>query len=204
MTDDLFEEGYRAYCAGEWDSAECIFSSRDDDRWRIALAYVYMDRDDGRADPVRTFELLHELAERGNLTACTDLGYCFAFGIGCEKSPEDAVTWYRLAADAGMTRAMNNLAVCYTRGSGTVKDPARAIALLEKCEEGDGMVLSNLGSAYAAAGDEAMAVRYDRKAAEAGDPRAIEKLRERGMDVSGYTAKDVDFGAVLFAELRNK
>lgn len=199
---EAFSEGYRAYSAGDWDAAEEIFSAGTDARYRIALAYVCMDRQDGKADPARAFGIFRELAEQGDRIACTDLGFCYAFGIGCQESPADAFAWYRRAAEAGFPRAMNNLAVCFLQGTGTSKDPAAAIAWLKKCDaQSDAMVLCNLGSAYAAAGDEAQAVCCYEKAAQRGDALAIRKLRERGMDVGGYTQQDADFGAELFAEL---
>ena len=87
-----FEAGYAAYRAGDFDrAAECF--SGDDDHSQIALAYVCMNRTDGRADPGRAFEILRDLAERGDPIACTDLGFCLFYGVGCRPDEERAFFW---------------------------------------------------------------------------------------------------------------
>ena len=52
------------------------------------------------------------------------LTICVHPGQHCSQSYEEAVRWYRVAADAGVTRAMGSLAQCLQSGSGCAKDEA--------------------------------------------------------------------------------
>ena len=202
MDRNLFDDGYAAYRAEEWDKAAACFSGSDA-KSRVAQAYVWMNRTDGKADPEKAFEVFGELAEQGDPIGCTDLGFCFCYGIGCESDQTQAFRWYEKAAKMDFPRAMNNLAVCYIQGLGVEPDPQKAVEWLEKTGiDSDGMILCNLGSAYAAVGNRQQAILCYRKAASHGDPKAIDHLRQYGEDVSAFTAIAPDLDAVLFGELK--
>ena len=48
------------------------------------------------------------------------------FGEGCKKNQQEAVTWYRKAAEQGEAGAMFNLGACYLEGTGVKRDIAEA------------------------------------------------------------------------------
>ena len=201
MNRHMFNSGYAAYRAEDWAGALACFSGSDP-RSRIAQAYVWMNRTDGKAAPEKAFDIFQELAEQGDPIGCTDLGFCFCYGIGCVSDQAKAFRWYEKAAKMGFPRAMNNLAVCYIQGLGVEPDPQKAVEWLEKTgADSDGMILCNLGSAYAAVGDRQKATLCYRKAAAQGDPKAIDHLRQWGENVSAFTAVEPDLDAVLFGEL---
>ncbi len=57
-----------------------------------------------------------------NLTALILHGLMYRFGDGVLKNPEEAITWYRKAAEQGNAKAQNSLADAYCYGIGIVKD----------------------------------------------------------------------------------
>ena len=50
------------------------------------------------------------------------LGWCYQTGEGIPQDNEQAVKWYRKAAEQGNADAQNNLGVCYVKGEGVPKD----------------------------------------------------------------------------------
>ena len=100
---------------------------------------------------------------------------------------EEAVRWYRKAAEQGFALAQSNLGNAYRKGEGVAKDPFEAVRWYRKAaEQGLAQAQFNLGSSYyngeGVAKDLAEAVRWYRKAAELGHPNAqragTEALRE--------------------------
>ena len=52
-----------------------------------------------------------ESAGQGYTPAYKALGDCYIFGYGVEQDYEEAVKWWRLAAEQGNAEAQNNLAI---------------------------------------------------------------------------------------------
>ena len=48
----------------------------------------------------------------------TNLGYCFENGLGVTRDFNEALRWYRKAADLNEPMAMNNLGAWYEHGTG--------------------------------------------------------------------------------------
>ena len=67
-------------------------------------------------------------AEKGDATAQSNLGFCYANGQGVEKDYAEAVKWFRKAAEQNNAVAQANLGVCYYNGQGVEKDYAEAYA----------------------------------------------------------------------------
>ena len=94
---------------------------------------------------------------------------------------EEAVKWYRKAAEQGDTQAQRNLGIMYSSGSGVVKDEAEAVKWWRKAgEKGDATAQRGLGGSYANGRgipkDETEAVKWWRKAAEQGETQAQHHL----------------------------
>jgi len=62
------------------------------------------------------------MAERGNASAQSNLGFMYSFGKGVIEDDKEAVKWYRLAAEQGNATAQGNLGVSYFSGKGVIQD----------------------------------------------------------------------------------
>ena len=75
-----------------------------------------------RQDYVAASRILIPLAERGNATAQTHLGFLFETGRGVPQNYTEAAMWYRRAAEQGDSRAQYSLGLLYDRGQGVPQD----------------------------------------------------------------------------------
>jgi len=106
-----------------------------------------------------------------------NLGVCYSNGDGVAKDAEQAVSWYRRAAEAGHADAQFNLGVCYSDGDGVAKDAEQAVSWYRRAAEaGNADAQFNLGVCYSngdgVAKDAEQAVSWYRRAAEAGNADA--------------------------------
>lgn len=138
-------------------------------------------------------------AECGHTGAQCNLGYCYQYGMGCEKDLSRAVRYYRMAAEQGSGVAELNLAVCYLRGEGglpySYKEANKWLRRAEKrgVKRATEILAENKARrkkklsrrVYAAssailargeAGDTVLAMQYRRLAAELGNARAMSAL----------------------------
>jgi len=77
------------------------------------------------------------------------IGRCYETGDGVGKDEEEAVKWYRMAAEQGNVRAMIELGKCYTFGIGVRKNRATAFQWLRKAaEHGHVKAMILLGTRY--------------------------------------------------------
>ena len=68
-----------------------------------------------------------------------NLGWMYANGEGVEQDKEEAVKWYRKAAEQGNADAQNTLGVMYDKGEGVEQDKEEAVKWFRKAaEQGDG------------------------------------------------------------------
>lgn len=78
------------------------------------------------------------LAHGGVARAQSNVGACFAEGLGVERDLALAVRWLTLAAEAGDPVGQRNLATLHFRGEGVAQDDGRAAALYRAAaEQGD-------------------------------------------------------------------
>ena len=68
---------------------------------------------------------------------CRILGHCYYYGNGVEQSYEQAVRWYRKAAELGESTAMRNLGYCYSNGRGVERSQAEADKWYKKAKEAE-------------------------------------------------------------------
>ena len=80
------------------------------------------------------FKLLKRAAELGYLPAQVTLGSEYKYQF---KKYEDAVKWYKIAAEKGYASAQNCLARCYLQGNGVEQNPEEAIRLFKASAEQD-------------------------------------------------------------------
>ena len=125
------------------------------------------------------------LANNGDVEAMDTLGAAYEdgeddedFGIlGIEKDLEEAVKWYRKAAEQGYARAQYNLGHCYEYGKGVEKNEIETVKWYRKAaEQGYAVAQNGFGFCYdngtGVEKNEVEAVKWYRKAAEQGYARA--------------------------------
>jgi hypothetical protein len=101
----------------------------------------------------------------------------YANGQGVPKDDQQAVAWYRKAAEQGNAMAQFNLGNMYANGQGVPKDDQQAVAWFRKAaEQGNDRAQFSLGLMYdngqGVPKDEQQAAAWHRKAAEQGNDRA--------------------------------
>lgn len=79
--------------------------------------------------------LLTDCAQKGDADSQFDLGYLYTVGELVPSSDEQAIFWYRKAADQNHMVALFNLGVRYESGLGLEKDPRLALALYKRSAE---------------------------------------------------------------------
>lgn len=77
---------------------------------------------DNRGDYATALQLYQPLADKGDPTAQTNVGFIYANGQGVPQNYAEAVKWFRLAADQGSAYAQLNLGVMYANGQGVPQD----------------------------------------------------------------------------------
>jgi len=96
-----------------------------------------------------SIEDLRQAADRGEATAQFYLGWRYARGIGLQREPKSAATWYRLAADQGLAEAQNELGWMYSDGVGVESSREQAMKWLRAAsDQGLAQAQLRLGSLY--------------------------------------------------------
>lgn len=67
------------------------------------------------------------LAKGGDAEAQCNMGAMYALGQGVPQDYEQAMIWFRKAADQGNAVAQCNLGILYANGLGTLQDPTLAM-----------------------------------------------------------------------------
>ena len=77
----------------------------------------------------------------GHVNACYELATKFELGLGCIKSDESALPWYRKAAKEGHFKALMRLGCGYVIGDGVTitKEDGTAYSYFEKVKLGVGV-----------------------------------------------------------------
>lgn len=74
-------------------------------------------------------------AQKGDPKAQFELGVCYFYGKGVSENEEEAVKWWRKAANQGLAEAQFNLARCYENGEGIQRNYAEAMKWYRKAAE---------------------------------------------------------------------
>jgi TPR repeat protein len=109
------------------------------------------------------------------------MGVMFEYGYGVEADIQEALRWYRGAAEQGLAPAQNSLGFMYSLGLGVKRDAERAAYwLLLAAEQGHSGAQTNLGILYTSGRgvekDEEEAVYWFRSAARNGNTQAQQLL----------------------------
>ncbi len=161
----------------EYDKAQSLFLKAAEKGYVPALEWLSCGYDnpekiDGKP-LIRVYCLIEESALGGCVQSMRLLGDCHMNGIGCEKSKEEAISWYKKAGDLGDSESMLVLAKMCEED-----DPERAFQLYMR-----GARLSNSKCAYEVAysydegrgteKDEKEAFRWYKEAGRLGNTEAM-------------------------------
>lgn len=131
---------------------------------------------------------LRKSAEQGFKEAQLKLGYLHAMGMGAKQSPQEALRWYHKAGEQGVAEACLNIAIMHVTGEGVPRSWEKAIEYyLKAAALGNLKAMNLLGISYRKVGKDEEAVKWDRKASEAGEPHA--KVNLGAMLLIGRGAK---------------
>lgn len=143
-------------------------------------SYVKEEESEIDYDSLSADELI-SLANNGDFEAMDILGMAYEWGedneyigfSGIEKNFEEAVKWYRKAAEQGYAPAQHDLGDCYYDGHGVDVDYVEAVKWYRKAaEQGNKFAQDSLGDCYyyghGVDEDNVEAVKWYRKAAEQG------------------------------------
>ena len=117
-------------------------------------------------------------SQQGDPRAQFFAGLCYDLGLGIDEDKDEAVRWYRAAADLGHAGAMFNLGGCYDRGNGIDEDKDEAVRWYRAAADlGHAGAMFNLGGCYDRGNgideDKDEAVRWYRAAADLGHAGAM-------------------------------
>lgn len=145
------------------------------------------------------------LANNGDVYAMDTLGAAYEFGedkevigvLGIEKDFEEAVKWYRKAAEQGNDDAKTNLGWCYYCGFGVSENVQKAEELLlDAANEDNNLAMLRLGHIRTDEGNVPRAIDWYKKAAEHGRSYAnvcIGEIYRNGNGVKQNYAKAYDY-----------
>jgi hypothetical protein len=124
-------------------------------------------------DYARAYSIALPLAGEGFMEAQTLVGYLFEFGYGTGQSYEEAMYWYRRAADQGSDYGQYRVGVLYDYGSGVPEDDFEAAYWFQQAaDKGNLDAQNSLAYMYevgaGVAQDLAQAVKWYRRAADGG------------------------------------
>lgn len=179
--------GIKAYNRGDVRQAFRLLSAAavaGDADAQVNLGYMYARGHGTPADQVEAMRLYRLSAAQGNAEGMNAIGYKYHHGSGVPPDIDQAVHWYCMAAVRGNPRALNNLATLYEVGHGVPRDIAEARNLWSQAaERGHLNAMYNLGLSFARGPgtiDNVEALRWMRRAAEAGHAGAQAALRQIG------------------------
>jgi TPR repeat protein len=165
--------------AADADPLSLMWIARVHSRGRMGFAE---DPERARAVASRVIERVEELAAQGEAEALFLMGTAYAEGLGVEVDPEEAVLWYRRAAELGNVLAQHNLGNVHFAGEGVPQSDSLAVEWwLKAASQGDAIPALRLGTMYedgrGVTRDLAEARRWYGESASRGNQAAEEALQ---------------------------
>ena len=103
----------------------------------------------GDSAPFGSPDEIRRMATTGNREAMYLMGQMYESGFGVEQNTLEAFTWFKQAADAGLSKAQNTLGTLYLTGRGTARDEKLAVQWFQRAADaGDGPAQDNLADMY--------------------------------------------------------
>ncbi len=131
-------------------------------------------------NPELAIKIIRVSAEKGSAEAWLGLGECYYWGIGVKKDMEEAIKWYRKAAEQGLEYAAQQLSMLNSIIESEKYIQKYADEQKRLAEQGNADMQFSLGEKYLYGSgfeiDEKEAAKWFRKAAEQGNERARMQL----------------------------
>ena len=121
----------------------------------LLASHAHGQFDQGTNDPEGPYcqsliALTLEDAEAGDISLFYAMGQYYHHGNCVAADPQEAVRWWRRAADAGYAAAQNNIGMSYDLGNGVTQDQQEAVRWFRlAAEQGYAQAQFNLGMMYA-------------------------------------------------------
>ena len=164
--------------ARKWYARAAAQRSSDAPDAAYRLGYLYEKGLGGKKEIQTAYRLYRRAAQNGHADAQRALGYLYEKGLGLPQNHAKARKWYTRAALQADATACNNLGFLYYNGKGMRRSKKLAKKWYKlAARAGSIIALSNLGGLYEDAGRLKKAVRYYRRAAEAGNKYAAKQLK---------------------------
>jgi len=111
-------------------------AEQGDTRSMVGLAYMRLNSDDSRYDPVKAAALLERAADAGSAEAQFELAQLYEIGLGVPQNTARALDLYRASADQGFADALNDMGFFYFQGDlGLPRDAAKGLAYFERAAD---------------------------------------------------------------------
>jgi uncharacterized protein len=179
------------------------------------LGKAYKDGDGVQKNETMALKWLRKAADQDEPAAENDLGIIYGRGEGIAQDKDEAARWYKKAAKQGNAKAMFNLGACYYNGDGVDTDNVASYAwfllaqeagssaadeaLKRKEDVSENAAYLKIAEMYQAGEDlpkkPMEALKWYRKAADSGDPRASVKVAGVLLSLSG-TRTEAEYGEV--------
>jgi TPR repeat protein len=130
--------GQAAWAAIRPDQEEQLLALADlgDTRSMLGLAYMRLNPNEGRFDPVQAVAFLEKASAAGSPEAQFELAKIYERGTGVPVDEIRALELYQAAADQNFADAINDLGFLYYQGGlGLPSDPAKALELFERAAD---------------------------------------------------------------------
>lgn len=130
--------GQAAWASIRPDQEEQLLALADlgDTRSMLGLAYMRLNPNEGRFDPVQAVAFLEKAAAAGSPEAQFELAKIYERGTGVPVDETRALELYQAAADQDFADAINDLGFLYYQGGlGLPSDPAKALELFERAAD---------------------------------------------------------------------
>lgn len=164
--------------ARKWYARAAAQRSSDAPDAAYRLGYLCEKGLGGKKDMQTACLLYRRAAKNGHADAQRALGYLYEKGLGLPENHAKARKWYARAALQADATACNNMGFLYYNGKGVRRSKSLAKKWYKlAARAGSILALSNLGILYEDAGRLKKAVRYYRRAAEAGNKYAAKQLK---------------------------
>ncbi len=152
------------------------------------------------------------LAQSNDPAAMRNIGHLFRRGLGVDQDFEQALSWYKRAADMGFDRAQANVATMYLKGEGVKQDYEEASEWFSKAaRNGHTIAQYNLGLMYehgkGVKKSASKALGWYNLAAKAGHKQALDKLSilvARDPSVREEKPVTADKEAIIVSEVTQK
>ncbi|MDK3074797.1 caspase family protein [Sedimentitalea sp. JM2-8] len=130
--------GQAAWASIRPDQEEQLLALADlgDTRSMLGLAYMRLNPNEGRFDPVQAVAFLEKASAAGSPEAQFELAKIYERGTGVPVDEPRALELYRAAADQDFADAINDLGFLYYQGGlGLPSDPEKALDLFERAAD---------------------------------------------------------------------